>query len=311
MTITLDDIVGQVVPVSILKRALETNKVGHAYLFSGAEGLGKETVARAMASELKKRGGPLSEIHVLDGDETIKVDDIRELHRKAAMVPAGCSIWIILEAKRMTIEASNAFLKILEEPPLGTYFFLTTTQVQALLPTILSRCQHLPFRRIAEGDVARWLANQTGSDVDDAKIQSVAKLAHGSLHKAWAYWQGALLEERDAVLSRLMELPHFSYAQVLGLSQTWPEDQKKVLGELQLFLEWFRDVLIIKNDIELPLYNPSYKEKLIEISTLYTNEDLIMIMDQIMETEKAIAANGRIRFYLGYLLLLMKKGALT
>src|SRR5690554_3142269 len=111
MVETLDHVVGQAVPVSILKRALSTNRVGHAYLFSGAEGLGKETVARAMASELKRRGGPLSEIHILDGDETIRIDDIRELHRKAALVPSGFSIWIILEAKRMHVEASNAFLK--------------------------------------------------------------------------------------------------------------------------------------------------------------------------------------------------------
>lgn len=311
MVETLDHVVGQAVPVSILKRALSTNRVGHAYLFSGAEGLGKETVARAMASELKRRGGPLSEIHILDGDETIRIDDIRELHRKAALVPSGFSIWIILEAKRMHVEASNAFLKILEEPPAGTYFLLTTTQVQALLPTILSRCQHLPFRRMAEKDVAKWLANKVGRSEDDERVQSIARLAHGSLGKAWAYWEGTLLEERDAVLSKLMVVPKSSYAQVLGLSQNWPEDRKKITEELQLFLEWFRDLLIVKNEIALPLYNPSYRQELSEISALYTNQDLVRIMEQIMETEKAIAGNGRIRFYLGYLLLLMKKGALT
>jgi hypothetical protein len=308
---TLDHILGQVVPVSILKRALNTNRIGHAYLFSGAEGLGKETVARAMAHELTKLGGPLSEIHILDGDETIKIGDVRELHRKAALVPAGYSIWIILEVKRMSVEASNAFLKILEEPPKGTYFFLTTTQVQALLPTIISRCQHLPFRRIAEEDIARWLANQEDLSVGDAKVQSIARLAHGSLGKAWAYWKGSLLDERAVLVGKLMDVPKSSYSQVLGLSQTWPEDRKKVLGELELFLEWFRDLLIIKNDIGLPLYNPGYKRELGEISAFYTNQDLIMIMEQIMETEKAIAGNGRIRFYLGYLLLLMKEGALT
>ncbi len=309
--LTLDHIVGQVVPVSILKHALSTNTMGHAYLFSGAEGLGKETVARVVAHELARLGGPLSEVHIVDGDGTIKIDDIRELRRKVALIPAGYSIWIILEANRMNVESSNALLKVLEEPPVGTYFFLTTTQEQMLLPTILSRCQRLPFRRIAEEDVARWLATQAGPTADEAKIRSIARLAHGSLGKAWAYWEGSMLEERDAVLAKLMEVPKASYAEVLGLSQGWPEDRKKITGELQLFLEWFRDLLIVKNDAGLPLYNPVYKQELEEMSAYYTNQDLIMIIEQIIETGKAIAGNGRIRFYLGYLLLLMKKGALT
>ncbi|HBG00774.1 MAG TPA: DNA polymerase III subunit gamma/tau, partial [Firmicutes bacterium] len=126
---TLDHIVGQVVPVSILKRALSAGTVGHAYLFSGEKGLGKETVARAVADQLRKQGGPLSEIHVLDGDETIKVEQVRDLRRKAAMAPAGYSIWIILDADRLTVEGSNALLKTLEEPPARTHFFLTTARV--------------------------------------------------------------------------------------------------------------------------------------------------------------------------------------
>ncbi len=308
---TLDHIVGQVVPVSILRRALSTKSIGHAYLFSGPEGVGKETVARAVAHELAEQGGPLSAIHVLGGEETIKREEIIVLRREAALAPAGHSIWILLDAHRLTPEASNALLKTLEEPPEGTYFFLTTTQIHSLLPTILSRCQHLPFRRIPEGDIALWLAKRTDSSVEDVKIQSIAKLAHGSLGRAWAYWEGSLLEEREAVVAKLMEVPKLCYPRVLGLSQSWPEDRKKITGELQLLLEWHRDLLIVKNGAELPLYNPGYKRELEEISAFYTNQDLIMIMEQIIESGKAIAGNGRIRFYLGYLLLLMKKGALT
>ncbi len=308
---TLDHIVGQVVPVSILRRALGTHTIGHAYLFSGPEGVGKETVARAVAHELAELGGPLSEIHVLGGDETIKREEIIDLRREAALAPAGYSMWIIVDAHRLTPEASNALLKTLEEPPRGTFFFLTTTQVHSLLPTILSRCQHLPFRRIAEADIVKWLAKRTGSSVEDLKIRSIATLAHGSLGKAWAYWEGSLLEEREAVVAKLIEVPKLSYPRILGLSQGWPEDRKKIMGELQLFLEWYRDVLIIKNGADLPLYNPGYRQELEEISTFYASHNLVMIMEQIIEAGKAIAANGRIRFYLGYLLLLMKKGALT
>ncbi|MDI9485151.1 MAG: hypothetical protein QM372_06765 [Bacillota bacterium] len=309
--VTLDEIIGQAVPVSVLQQALAANTMGHAYLFSGIEGVGKETAARAAAAVLAKLGGPLSEVHVLGGEATIKVDEIKEVCRQAALKPAGNSIWIILDAERLTADAGNVLLKTLEEPPQGTYFFLTTTQVHALLPTIVSRCQHLPFGRIGEEEIVQWLAERTGVPADDEKIRSIARLARGSLGRALAYWEGSLLDERQALLAQLIRVPRLSYPEILGLSQNWPEDRQRIASELQIILEWHRDLYVVKHGAELPLYNPGYRRELEEIGSLYANEDLLKIMDQIIETGKAIAGNGRIRFYIGYLLLLMKKGALT
>ena len=308
---TLDQIVGQAVPIAILKRALSTNTLGHAYLFSGEEGLGKETVARAVAKELQEQGGSFSELNVIDGDGSIGVDEIRELRRRAFLTKSGNSVWLLLEAERLTVEASNSLLKVLEEPPPGTYFFLTTTKMQSLPATIVSRCQHLPFRPLAEEEVCLWLANHSGLTPQDPKIRSAARLAQGSLGKAQAYLNGTLFDARDAVIAQLIRLPRASYPEVLGLSQNWPEDRSKVSRELQLFLEWYRDLLLIRNGIDLPLYNPGYKQELAEISELYTNQSLLMIIEQIREMKKAIAGNGRIRFCLGYLMLMMKRGALT
>ena len=119
------------------------------------------------------------------------------------------------------------------------------------------------------------------------------------------------MEERETVISKLIQVPRASYPAVLGLSQTWPEDREKIHQELQVFLEWHRDLLTVKNGIDLPLYNPGYERQLKEISALYTNDTLFVIIEKIVEMGKAIAGNGRIRFCLGYLLLMMKRGALT
>ena len=193
---TLDDIVGQVVPVTILKRGLATGTLGHAYLFSGEEGMGKETTARAVANELQRQGGSRSELHVLSGDGSIGVEEIRDLRQKVAYASTANTVWIIRDAERMTIPASNALLKTLEEPRPGTYFFLTTSQVHSLLPTIISRCQHLPFRTIDEDQICSWLIERAGVEPSDLKVRTVARLAQGSLGKAWEYWQGSLLEYR-------------------------------------------------------------------------------------------------------------------
>ncbi|HHT43302.1 MAG TPA: AAA family ATPase [Firmicutes bacterium] len=308
---TLDQIIGQAVPVSILKRALSTNSLGHAYLFSGEEGVGKETTARVVAEELAKQGGPLSSLHVLGGEGSIKIEDIRQLRQSASLASAGNTVWLILDADRLTPEAGNALLKTLEEPVPGTHFFLTTTKVQSMLPTIVSRCQHLQFRRIPEEEICQWLAKQTQQSPADERIRTISRLAQGSLGKALAYWKGSLLEERETVISKLIQVPRASYPAVLGLSQTWPEDREKIHQELQVFLEWHRDLLTVKNGIDLPLYNPGYERQLKEISALYTNDTLFVIIEKIVEMGKAIAGNGRIRFCLGYLLLMMKRGALT
>jgi len=309
--VTLDCIIGQDVPVSILKRGLAAGTLGHAYLFSGRAGLGKETTARAAAEILQKQGGPYSEIHVLSGEGSLGVDEIRSLRKKAAYASAGNVIWLIIGAERMTVEAANAFLKTLEEPHQGVYFFLTTENVQRLLPTIVSRCQHLPFRAVPEKEIAKWLAGRSGEEADSPKIKAIARLAQGSLGRAWDYYQGPLLAYREEIVEKMARLPFASYPEVLGMSQTWPEEREKVQFDLQVMLEWYRDLLTIKGEAGPTLYNPNRREELKRISSYYPYHSLYGIIDQISAAKTAVAGNARIRFSLGYLLLLMKKGALT
>ncbi|MFY9525944.1 MAG: AAA family ATPase [Limnochordia bacterium] len=308
---TLDSIVGQAVPVAILKNGLASGTLGHAYLLAGEAGLGKETTARAAARELQKLGGPLSELYVLDGEGTIQIDTIRAMRQQAAYAKKGSQIWLILDADRMSTEAANAFLKTLEEPADNTYFFLTTTRIHDMLPTIVSRCQQLDFRPIPEGEICQWLAERTDKDPDDARIRLAARLARGSLGKAWEYWQGPLFEWRQSVLDKLIRIPQLDYAEVMGLSLAWPEDRSRFALELQWFKEWYRDLLVIKGDLALPLYNGDYKGELERISSYYTKRSLFLILDEITAMDKTLVSNARIRFYLGYLLLLMKKGALA
>ena len=95
------------------------------------------------------------------------------------------------------------------------------------------------------------------------------------------------------------------------MSQTWSEDRAQITQDLQLFLEWHRDLLTLKNQTDASLYNPDYRRELQEISAFYSNHSLFQIIQEITELGVAIQGNARIRFGLGYVLLLMKKGALT
>src|SRR5690554_4990255 len=139
MAVGLDSIVGQSLAVSILRRGLETNTLSHAYLFHGDAGLGKETTARAVADELIKQGGIYSQFRVIEGTPSIKIEQIRLLKEQSEYSQNGNLVWLIKDVDNMTPQAANAFLKTLEEPVKGVYFFLTTTSLHSLLPTIVSR----------------------------------------------------------------------------------------------------------------------------------------------------------------------------
>lgn len=166
-----ENIAGHDAVVTMLKNMLETGKVPHALLFSGPAGIGKMPAARVFAAGLlcsgPAAGKPCGEcsdcaqaarqshpdLVVLAGDGgSIKIEQIRALQHEAAFAPYNGRrrVFIVEDAGRLTAQAANSLLKILEEPAPGTVFVLTATSGHALLPTIVSRCRVLSFRPLDE-----------------------------------------------------------------------------------------------------------------------------------------------------------------
>jgi DNA polymerase III gamma/tau subunit len=159
----LDAIRDQPRAVALLRRALDGDRVAHAYAFVGPAGSGRMTAARAFAEELlserDRTAGSRShpDLHVIaptppdsnpKGARTIRIGAIRELERQAALRPVlgGRRVFILDEAERMTGEAPEAFLKFLEEPPPGTVLILILSGVRAVPATVISRCQIVRFQ---------------------------------------------------------------------------------------------------------------------------------------------------------------------
>src|ERR671910_1040823 len=164
---TFDAVVGQEPVVRTLSRAIETDRVAHAYLFSGPRGTGKTSTAKVLAMGLNCEKGPTPEpdgtcescraivgnssMDVLEMDAASNrgIDEIRDLRDKVHLAPAAgrMKVYIIDEVHMLTAEAFNALLKMLEEPPEHVVFVLATTEKHKVLPTIISRCQSFDFRR--------------------------------------------------------------------------------------------------------------------------------------------------------------------
>ncbi len=149
-----DAVIGQALPKRLLETALQTGKLSHAYIFHGAEGIGKTTLAQEFAKAIVcehhtgcgvcsacKQFFSTQDIHILEGDRSISVNQIRELTTEIYLQPFLFSkkIYLIKDAEKMTVGAQNALLKVFEEPPRYAVILLVTNSLTALLPTILSR----------------------------------------------------------------------------------------------------------------------------------------------------------------------------
>jgi len=204
---TFAEVVGQGHVTRTLANAIDRNRLAHAYLFVGPRGTGKTSTARILAKALNCHKGPTIEpcgvcpaciditlgksldVLEIDGASNNNVDDIRELRENVAYAPPSGKfrIYIIDEVHMLTPQAFNALLKTLEEPPPHVKFIFATTDVQKVLPTILSRCQRFDLRKIPTALIARHLLKIAANekiqlDADAAEI--VARGADGGLRDA-------------------------------------------------------------------------------------------------------------------------------
>ena len=204
---TFSDLAGQEHVGNTLRQAVTQGRVSHSYLFCGTRGSGKTTTARVLAKAVNclnpQQGDPCDECAIcvsinegrnldiieLDAASNRGVEEIREIRDKVHFQPAQNrrKVYIIDEAHMLTREASNAFLKTLEEPPEHVIFILCTTEADRLLPTILSRCQRYDFRRLPGQtiyDRLAYITDQEAIAIHPDALRMIARNAGGSMRDA-------------------------------------------------------------------------------------------------------------------------------
>jgi len=214
-------VVGQEAVVSVLKKSLTEGKLHHAYLFSGARGTGKTSVARILAHKANDFKYELEAVHPdiieIDAASNTGVDNIRELIERAALAPTSGKhkIYIIDEVHMLSKSAFNALLKTLEEPPSAVIFILATTDPEKVPLTILSRVQHLKFK-LAEVMVLvrhlRNVANQEKLKISDEALTFLAESSGGSFRDALS-----LLEQAQAVCGGKTEITREALETAFGV----------------------------------------------------------------------------------------------
>lgn len=240
-----DDVVEQNVPVTVLKNHIENNNLQPAYLFVGAAGCGKTTIARIVANKVS------TNIVEIDGASNNSVENVRKIIDDAKMAPmgGGKKVYIIDEVHMLSSAAFNALLKTLEEPPAHVLFILATTELQKVPQTIQSRCMFFRFHPIPANKIYErllYILEQEGiTEYEDEAIRQVAKMGNGGMRRA------------ISLLDRLI-----SYGQGLTM------DSLKLIG-MESFEEYFHCIVsLINRD-----FSGAYR--LISESNMYTLKDTL------------------------------------
>lgn len=260
-------IVGHEEVINHLQSAITADKVSHAYIFSGEPGSGKKLIATtfAMTLQCEEKGTDpclkcdsckraLSKNHpdiigvVHEKQNSISIEEIRRQVVDDVIVKpyqGPYKIYIINDADKMTPQAQNALLKTIEEPPAYAIIMLLTNNINGLLPTILSRCVRLDLKVIQDSLVKNYLMERL--HIPDYQAEVDASFAQGNIGKA----KKAATSEEFATMTRnvLQLLRYVNDMDVYELVEAMKElapDKENVYDYLDLFLLWFRDVLMFK-----------------------------------------------------------------
>jgi len=259
-------IIGQDKTKTLLQRAVTQKRLSHAFLFKGPMGVGKKTLAKAFAAALncqnpaghepcgrcpsclKFQGGSHPDFLVIEPDgAAIKINQVRELKKALAFPPLEAKVRVALlcDIHTMRREAANSLLKTLEEPPDQTMLILTADEAGVILPTILSRCQTVPFFPLPQAEVAKILAREAGITPESAP--TLAAMAEGSLGRARLLLAKDLLGLRKEIVDQLLRLEPDTPAAIQTLNELAESAAKlkEDLGELlELLTTWLHDLLL-------------------------------------------------------------------
>lgn len=324
------NIVGHEHTIHMLRRILAAQQVRHAYLLAGPPRIGKSLLARRFAQTLLCTGGPdpgaapqepcnqcLSCRKVLHGNhpdvhiiskapdkQYILIEQVRELQSDAARrtMEGRRNIFIIEDAQDMNAQAANCLLKTLEEPEQDVVLLLTVPDAGQLLPTIVSRVQKIPMQLLTASQIRSALIEQWEIEAQEAEL--IAALAAGRL--GWAVEaveDEDLLAERRAQLELITKLPTINKVQRFDFVQKLGTDNEKIHTFLEIWLLWWRDIVLTANGCLDLTVNVDMRQLLkAQAAKIGTGEAERMVR-AILQTQESLEQNVNARVALEVLML--------
>ena len=323
------DIIGQEQIKEHLRNAISTNKVSHAYIINGERSSGKEFIARVFAMALQCEKGevePCGECHsckqALSHNQpdiiyvshekpgTIGVEDIRtQINGDIDVKPYSSprKIYIMNEGEKMTVQAQNALLKTLEEPPEYAVILILTTHMEALLPTILSRCVVLNMKPVSDALVKKYLMEELA--VPDYKANICVAFARGNIGKAKLLASSEEFEKvKDEAITLVKYINDMEINEIVKAIKKISEYKFDVNDYLDILSVWYRDVLLFKatKDVNSLIFKEEIQQ-IMRVSDRSTYEGIETIVNALQQAKRRLEANVNFDLTMELLLLTIKE----
>lgn len=324
-----DEIYGQPQIVEHFKNALSTGKISHAYMIHGERSSGKEFIARVFAQALQCEAGgiePCNECHscrqansgnqpdiikvMHEKPQAIGVEDIRVGINDNILIKPYASKWkiyIINEAEKMTVQAQNALLKTLEEPPAYAVIMLLTSNLEAMLPTIMSRCVVLNMKPVPDDLIKSYLMREL--QIPDYKADVCTAFAQGNLGKAKAL---AASEEFDNIkteaVSLLRYIREMEITDIVSAINKIKDYKIDINDYLDILSVWYRDVLLFKatNDANHLIFKDEI-QYIKKVANQSAYEGIEVILEALEKAKARLRANVSFEMTMELLLLTIKE----
>ena len=323
------DILGNEQVIGHLQNAIRMDKVSHAYILNAPQSAGKMMIAEAFASALqceKKGVEPCGECHSCkqaashnqpdiiyvqhEKPNTIGVDDIRtQINQDIAVKPYSSpyKIYIVDEAEKMNVQAQNALLKTLEEPPAYAVIILLTSNIDSMLSTILSRCVVLNMKPVKDEIIKKYLMEEI--HVPDYKADVCTAFARGNLGKAKAL---AASEEFDNIKTEAVSLLKYIHdmeiTDIMSAIKKINDYKIDINDYLDILSVWYRDVLLFKatNDANQLIFKDEL-QYIKKIANQSAYEGIEIILDALEKAKSRLRANVNFDLTMELLLLTIKE----
>ena len=323
------DIIGQEQLKEHIQNAITSNKVSHAYIINGERNAGKEFIARIFAMTLQcEKGGiePCNECHSCkqalshnqpdivyishEKPNSIGVEDIRgQINNDIGIKPYSSprKIYIMNEGEKMTPQAQNALLKTLEEPPEYAVIFILTDNVEALLPTIISRCVVLNMKPVSDNLVKKYLMEELG--VPDYKANICVAFARGNIGKAKLLASSEEFEKvKDEAITLVKYINDMEINEIVKAIKKIMEYKLDVNDYLDILTVWYRDVLLFKatKDMNSLVFKQEIQQ-IRRVADRSTYEGIENIVSALQQAKRRLEANVNFDLTMELMLLTSKE----
>lgn len=288
------DIIGQEFAKKYLTNSINKDKVSHAYLFEGMNGVGKKTLAKEFAKTLikvdKLENSP-DYISIEPEGSSIKIAQIRKLQTDVLVKPhSDYKIYIINKAEKMTVESQNALLKTLEEPPAYVIIILITSNKNSLLDTIKSRCEIIKFLPVSFIQTKKYLEDM---GIEERKASILATFSRGSISKALELSESAdFMLMREDIQNNIQTLLEKNVVEILELPSKYDKYKDNIIEVLDMMINYFRDIMMLKENIGKDMIINIDKITYVQnMSKKINYSQVSKIIDIIEETKKKLKSN--------------------